>query len=196
MSGPRVVARSRVAGAVLAVLLVTVAAVADRLSDPDSDYQLVSAPLGSTVAYESGRLQVSDVRVGSEVDEGTDQHLTKGLFVVVSVTLQATGNDDVTVGNSQLLAEGGMTYLPAFSLEDTLTAHPGFEASRDLVYEVDPTRITDLTLETWNSGFVYRYYQRNRTTLGITAANAGRWAAAGAGQTVTTSHDALTKALA
>jgi hypothetical protein len=195
MSGPRTVARSRLAGTVLAILLVTVAALADRLSDPDSDFELVSAPLGSTVSYESGRLRVSDVRIGDAVDQGTEHHLTKGLFVVVNVAVQGSGRDDVTVGNSRLVASGGLVYLPALS-GDTVTAHPGFEVAQDLVYEVDPARIDDLTLETWQSGFVYRYYQRNQTPLGITAANAPQWAAAGVGRTVVVGRDALTKALA
>ena len=195
MKAPRVISRSRLAGIVLAILLVTVAAVADRLSDPDNDYQLVSVPLDATVSYASGGLRVSDVRVGSEVDQGTERHLTKGLFVIVNVAVQGTGRDDVTIGNSQLLADGGMTYLPALS-GDVVTAHPGFETSRDLVYEVDPARITRLTLETWNSGIVYRYYQRNRTPLGITAANAQRWAEAGHDQVVQVAVDESTRALA
>jgi hypothetical protein len=187
-----VIARSRVVAAVLAILLVTVAAIAYRLSDPDTDYQLIRAPLDQTTAYQSGRLKVSDVRVGSEITEGDDHYQTHGLFVVVNVAAQATGRDSVAVADSRLRAQG-VTYLPAF--DTVVTAEPGFESSRDLVYEVDPARLDDLTLELWQQGFVYRYYQRTQTPLGVTPGNAAQWVAAGTGRTVVVANDDLTKAL-
>ncbi|MGI3785447.1 MAG: hypothetical protein ACRYG2_32250 [Janthinobacterium lividum] len=191
----RVVARSRVVAAMAAILLVTVAAIAHRVSDPVGDYQLVRAPLDSSTAYQTGRVRISDVRVGSVIVQGDDRSATKGLFVVVNVAVQASGHDDVTAGDSRLVTPGGVTYLPAFGLASTITAHPGFETSSDLVYEVDPTRFDDLTLEVWSSGLVYRYYQRTQTPLGITAANAPRWAQAGAGRVVVVPGADVTKAL-
>lgn len=185
--------RSRVVAAVLATLLVTVAAIAYRLSDPDSDYELIRAPLDQTTAYQSGTLRVSDVRVGSELTQGDDRYRTQGLFVVVNVAAQASGRDGVAVADSRLQAQGGVTYLPAF--DPVVSADPGFETSRDLVYEVDPARLDDLTLELWQQGFVYRYYQRTQTPLGITPANARRWAEAGAGRVVAASNSDVTKAL-
>jgi hypothetical protein len=187
-----VIARSRVVAAVLAILLVTVAALAERLSDPDRDFELIRAPLDQTTSYESGRVRVSDVRVGSEIMEGDDQYQTRGLFVVVNVAVQATGREGVGVGDTQLRAQG-VTYLSA--LDRAVRAEPGFETSRDLVYEVDPTRVDDLTLELWDQGFVYRYYQRTQTSLGVTPANARQWAEAGAGRSVVVPQDEVTKAL-
>ena len=187
--------RARLVSAVLAILLVTVAAVADRLSNPDQDSELVRAPLEQATAYGSGEVRVSDVRVATEVREGEDAFATQGLYVVVNVAVRATGRDEVSAPSSRLLAAGGVTYLPAFGLGSSVRAVPGFETARDLVFEVDPARIDDLTLELWDSGLVYRYYQRTRTPLGITAGNAGAWAEAGAGRSVVAVRDDVTTAL-
>ena len=186
------IARSRVVAAVLAILLVTAAALAYRLSDPDRDYQLIRAPLDQATAYQSGLLRVSDVRVGSEITMGDDHYRTQGLFVVINVAAQATRRDAVSVLDSRLRAQG-VTYLPAF--DPVLVADPGFETSRDLVYEVDPARLDDLTVELWDQGTVYRYYQRTQTPLGITTANARQWAEAGAGRSLRVEDDDVTRAL-
>ena len=185
--------RARLVSAVLAILLVTVAAVAQRLADPASAYEVVRAPLERPTAYGSGQVRVSDVRVGTEVLEGDDRTPTQGMFVVVNVAVRATGRDVVTVASSQLRAESGMTYLPAFS--GLVKAEPGFETARDLVFEVDPARIDDLTLELWDQGLVYRYYQRTQTPLGITAGNAGAWVEAGRGRSVVAVRDDVTTGL-
>jgi len=197
---PRTVGRSRVVGIVLAILLVTVAAVAYRLSDPGASDEygssdLVRAPLDVATSYESGRVLVSDVRVGSEVTEGDDSFRTQGLFVVVNVTVQATGRDTVRASDMRLVDDGGTTYLPAFSLGSTVKADPGFQTSSDVVFEVDPARIDGLTLELWDQGLTYRYFDRTQTPLGITAANAGRWREAGAGRTVGVVRDDLVTGL-
>ena len=195
MSGPRVVARSRVAAAVLAVLLVTVASIGYRLSDPVSDYQLLRAPLGQSVAYQSGTVRVSDVRVGTTLQQGDDRLPTTGMFVVVNVAVQARQDADVVVADARLLASGGASYLPAFLLQSTVSADPGFETSRDLVFEVDPARIGDLTLELWDSGVVYRYYQRTRTPLGITDANVDRWVQAAHGRVLDVPDEDVTRGI-
>ncbi|SDV01653.1 hypothetical protein SAMN04488544_3513 [Microlunatus sagamiharensis] len=200
-TGPRTVGRSRVVGVVLAILLVTLAAVAYRLSDPGASEQyassdLVRAPLDVATGYQSGRVVVSDVRVASELTEGDDTFRTEGLFVVVHLAVQAPGRDEVTVSGSRLLSREGTTYRPAFSLGTITKAEPGFETSRDLVFEVDPARIDGLTLELWDQGLTYRYFDRTQTPLGITAANAAQWREAGTGRTVEVLRDDLVQALA
>lgn len=187
--------RARLVSAVLAVLLVTVAAVAQRLSDPDSSYELIRAPLEQPTTYQSGQVRVSDVRIGTEVREGDSRYPTQGLFVVVDVTVRATGRDKVRVASSRLRADGGVTYLPTLGVGSTVVADPGFETSRDLVYEVDPTRIDDLTLELWDQGLTYRYYQRTQTPLGITSGNAGAWVEAGTGREVVAVDDSVSTGL-
>lgn len=187
--------RARLVSTILAILLVTVAAVADRLSKVDTDSELVRAPIDQAVSYESGRVLVSDVRVGSELREGDDLTATRGLFVVVHVAVRATGRDSVTAANSRLLAADGLVYLPAFDLVSSVRAEPGFETARDLVFEVDPARIDDLTLELWDQGLVYRYYQRTQTPLGITAGKARQWAEAGAGRSLVVVRDDVSTGL-
>ena len=182
--------RTRLVAAVLTILLVTVAAIAEHLSEVSSSYELVRTPLEQATAYESGQVRVSDVRVATEVRQGEARFPTQGLFVVVNVAVRATGRGDVTVASSQLLAEDGRTYFPTSS--ESITADPGFETARDVVFEVDPRHIDDLTLELWDQGVTYRYYQRTRTPLGITAANAHAWAEAGTGRSVVAVRDVTT----
>ncbi len=201
MSAPRTVGRSRVVGVVLAILLVTVAAIGYRLSDPGASEEygssdLVRAPLDVATPYQTGRVLVSDVRVASEITEGDATFRTRGLFVVVKVAVQAVARDDVTVSDTRLVAGDRTTYLPAFSRGSTIKAVPGFETTCDLVYEVDPARIDGLTLELWQQGLTYRYFERTQTPLGITGANAQRWRDAGAGRTVGVVRDGLSTALA
>ena len=188
------IARSRVASAILAILLVTVAAVALRLSAVDTDSDLVRVPLDRATAYQSGQVRVSDVRVGTEIRLGDDRHTTQGLYVVVDVAERATGRDTVVVGSSRLLTQDGVTYLPAFA-DAPFSADPGFETVHDLVFEVDPARIDGLTLELWNQSIVYRYYQRTQTPLGITAGNAGAWVAAGKGRSLVVPQSDVSTAL-
>lgn len=187
--------RARLVAAVLAILLVTVAAIAQHLSDPSASYELVRAPLEQPTAYDSGQVRVSDVRIGTELREGDTRYPTQGMFVVVNVAVRATGRASVTTASSQLRAEGGVTYSPTFSLGEIIKADAGFETARDLVFEVDPARIDDLTLELWDQGTVYRYYQRTQTPLGITSANAGAWVEAGKGRSVTAVRDDVTTGL-
>ncbi|HEY0237993.1 MAG TPA: hypothetical protein VGC37_05070 [Friedmanniella sp.] len=187
--------RARLISTLLAILLVTVAAIAYRLSDQISDSQLVRAPLDRPTSYESGQVRVSDVRVATELREGDDRFPTAGLFVVVHVAVRATARDTVGAASSQLRTAGGVTYLPTFGSGSGVRALPGFETARDLVFEVDPARIGGLTLELWDQGTVYRYYQRTQTPLGITPGNAPQWAAAGAGRSVVVVRDDVTTAL-
>lgn len=195
MTGPRTVERSRVASAVLAVLLVTVAALGYRLSSPDSEDDLVRTPLDSAVAYQSGTVRVTDVRVGTTLQRGDDRLQTPGLFVVVRVVVQASGRDGVLVSSCQLRTRSGATYDEASVANHVIKVDPGFETSRDYAFEVDPARIDDLTFELWNKGTVFRYYERVQTPLGITAANAAQWARAGAGRTLVLSGDDVVRGL-
>ncbi|SEP80832.1 hypothetical protein [Microlunatus flavus] len=189
------VSRTRLASVVLAVVLVTLAAVAYRVTDSESRYELVPAPLDTDVSYESGSLRVSDVRVADQIQLGRAFLRTQGMFVVVHVTLSASGRDSLLISDTRVLSSSGTTYASALSLGQVTKAEPGFETSRDYVFEVDPTRIDDLTLEVWNVGVLAAYYERTRTPLGITAGNAARWAEAGRGRTVPVPTDEVTRAL-
>jgi hypothetical protein len=76
-----------------------------------------------------------------------------------------------------------------------ISAAPGFESSGDLAFEVGASDLAGSTLRVWNGGFVTRYEQRVQTPLGITSANAERWAAAGRESRVTLADDPETRAL-
>jgi hypothetical protein len=58
-----------------------------------------------------------------------------------------------------------------------LIASPGFQTSLDLVFEVDPAQIDDLTVEMWPNEVITGYQERARVKLGITADNAEQWRA-------------------
>jgi hypothetical protein len=192
--GRRTVARSRVLAAVVSVLLVTVAMVAYRLSEPRTRYDLSTAQLDQPVSFGSGRVMVSEVRTGQALHKGDEVTSSVGLFVVVRVTVQATGRDKITVADSQLQA-GGRTYTPVETTTFLVSADPGFQSSDDVAFEVDPGSLAGATLTVWDGGFVTRYEQRVQAPLGITSANAERWATAGRESEVTLASQPETRAL-
>jgi hypothetical protein len=194
VNGPRRVPRARVASAVLAVLLVTVAAIGYRVSDPDSENELIRAPLDQTVGFGSGTVRVSDVRVGTTVQSGDHVWQTRGVFVVVNVALAARGRDSLLISDTRVLSRSGVTYRTGIGAQ-VIKADPGFEVSQNYVFEVDPQRMDDLVLEVWDKGVTFRYYQRTQTPLGITRANMAQWAQAGAGRRVVVARDQATTVL-
>lgn len=179
---PRTVARSQVVVALVAIVLVTLAAIGYQLSDAQlRNYQVVHGRLGEFSSYGSGTAQVSDVRVGSRLRASSDTVTTTGMFVIVRVTLQASGRDDLSASDLRLRADGA-TYEPSTSL-DRVDADSGFEAARDIVFEVDPARITNLNAEFWSvKGFVQGHPQHLRVPLGITASNDAEWRSAAQGR--------------
>jgi len=192
--GWRTVARSRVLAAAVSVLLVAVAMIAYRLSEPRLRYDLSTAQLDQPVAFGSGRVVVSEVRTARALHERDEVTTSVGLFVVVRVTVQATGRDKVAVADSQLQA-AGRTYTPVETTTGLVSAPPGFQSSDDIAFEVDPGGLAGATLTVWDGGFVTRYEQRVQAPLGITSANAERWAAAGRESEVTLTSQPDTRAL-
>ena len=53
-----------------------------------------------------------------------------------------------------------------------VVAAPGFQTTADVVFEVDPARLADLTIEIWDAEIIRGYHQRVQVPLGITADNA------------------------
>ena len=182
--GPRrTVARSKVVSLVAAVALVTLAAIGYQLSEPH-DFQVVRGQLGTFGTYDHGSLRVDHVQIGTEFAPSTQQAVsTPGVFVMVRVTVRASGGTEVTANHVRLLAEG-TSYAPR-TLTSTVTAAAGFENSDDVGFEVAPDRLAGLTLEVWRTqGFVTGYEQRVRVPLGVTAANAAQWREAAQGRQV------------
>jgi hypothetical protein len=191
----RTVPRSQVVSVLLAVVLLTLAAVGYRLSDDDRDFSVVRGGYGEFAGLGSGTVRVDDVRVGTRLVAGSGDPIpTDGLFVVLRVTVRDAGRDALRLNNFRLLAED-TTYAPTGSL-GAVAADPGFEGSGDVAFEVAPDRMTDLTLEAWSTqGFVVAYGERLRVHLGITAENEAAWRDAGQDRRVTADTTVVTRGM-
>ena len=110
--------------------------------------------------------------------------MTRGLFVVVRVEVSATGPEVVETADTRVLSKHRR--YDSFGISSTGQAEPGFVSSVDVVFEVDPADIDDLTLEIYPLEVVSGYAQHSRIHLGITRRNAGQWRAAGQNQVVET----------
>jgi hypothetical protein len=189
------VPRAKVVSVLLAVVLLTLAAIGYRLSDDDRDFAVVRGGYGEFAGLGSGTVRVDDVRVGTRLVAGSGDPIpTGGLFVVLRVTVRDTGRDALRLNNFRLLATG-TTYAPTGSL-GAVAADPGFEGSADVAFEVAPERMTDLTLEAWSTqGFVVAYGERLRVHLGITAENEAAWRDAGQDRRVTAGTTVVTRGL-
>ena len=179
---------------VLAVLAVAVMAAALRVSQDRLDYQVLTAHTDQTVAIRGGELSVGNVRVGTRLTrEGAVTNETPGIYVVVEVRLAATGNRDVSLDGGKLATRDGFTYKPFEST--SIRAISGFRSVDDVVYEVDPAHVDDLTQEIWESELVAGYQQRCRIHLGITPGNADQWRAAAVDRRVEPRTEPTTEAL-
>lgn len=178
----RSVALSKLVAVVTSLAVITLAAAGYRLSQPE-DFAVVRGELGEPTAYADGSVVVDNVRVGTVVLSSIDDPIsTPGMFVVVRVSARASGREELTVNHLQLLAQGA-TYLAA--QDESLLPAPGFEESRDVQFEVDPGRLTDLTLEAWGTrGFVEAYAEHVRVPLGVTTDNVEAWRRAAQGRQV------------
>ena len=98
------------------------------------------------------------------------------MFVLVSVQTTATGRENLTLANAGLLS--GPRSYGNFGVGGGASAEPGFTGFTDLLFEVDPAQIDDLTLEIGRRELLSGYSQRVRMHLGITPDNAEQWRAA------------------
>ena len=170
--------RAKLAGVLTTIALIGLSAVGLRLSEPEEKFQVISGLPGKSIKINNGEVTVAQVRVGtflSEYDRIADR--TPGMFVVVNVTGAATGPKDLKLTKSRLLSK--QVRYDGYQALGGLIASPGFQTSVDEVFEVDPARIDDLTLEMWQSEAITGYQERVRIELGITADDAEQWRAAG-----------------
>lgn len=185
--------RSRLVAILVGLAMITAAVVGYRLSEEPEDFRIVRGSVGSMAAYNDGFAEVSDVRVGTELVDGNARVSTTGMFVVVRLTVQAPGSDEVKIGSAELLSRD--TTYAAFTSNDNVSAAAGFETRRDVAFEVAVNRVEDLTVQAWGVGVVSGYHQRLRVHLGITDDNAAQWAAAARGQRVRVDSDAIVRGL-
>lgn len=173
--------------------MIVAAATAYRLSEQQEGFQVIRGTVGGLTRYDHGLAGVSDVRVGTELRQGTARVRTSGMFVVVRLTVQAPGSEKVRFSNAQLLSRD--TTYTDFTDASTVSADAGFETARDVAFEVAPGRVQDLTIQAWGTGLVSGYHQRLRVHLGITGDNAEEWVAAAQGNHVRLDSDPITRGL-
>jgi hypothetical protein len=172
---------SKVLPVLLAIALVGLSAVGLRLSDPEEkDYDVVAGVVGKPVKVNDGEVTVKQVRVGRTLKEnGQIGERSDGMLVVISVTGAATGPKPLNLNAVRLLS--GKVSYEGYEFSTGLSAQPGFQTSIENVFEVDPDRIDNLTLEMGSNEVLTGYQQRLRVRLGVTAANAEQWRAAAVG---------------
>ena len=170
------VGRTKLAGVSAAIALIVVSALGLRLSEPEEKFQVISGRPGEAIKINDGEVTVTQVRVGTflrEYDRIADR--TPGMFVAVTVTGAATGPKDLKLTSARLLSK--QVRYDSYQALGGLIASPGFQTSLDLVFEVDPAQIDDLTVEMWPNEVITGYQERARVKLGITADNAEQWRA-------------------
>lgn len=178
--------RSRLVRVLAAIGLVALAAIGLRLSEgADEGFEIVRGVLGEPVTINDGTATAREVRVGTALSRNDEVYaVTEGLFVVVRVEVAATGPTAIAAYDGRLLA--GPRRYEAFRGASVGNVAPGFSTAEDVVFEVDPAVLADLTLELDPVEIVTAYPQHVRIHLGITADNAQAWRAAGRDQVVAT----------
>ena len=173
--------RSRLVRTLVAIALVALAAVGLRLSERQNDFEIVRGVVGRPVTLEDGTVTATDVRVGTSLSrDGEVYATTPGLFMVVGAEIAATGRRELPAYNARLLA--GPRRYDALSGPGIGNVPPGFFSAADMVFEVDPAVLADLTLELVPAEILTGYPEHARIHLGITPDNAEAWRAAGRDQ--------------
>lgn len=173
------VSRDKVVGVVVALACLVFSAVGLRVNEPRS-FEYMTGTRDQSISIDQAELTVGDVQVGTQLLRGNQVAAeTNGMFVMIEVTLAVPGRQAVRLDNSQLVTET-RTYDNWSGT--ALAAETGFRQREELVFEVDPAQIDDLTLEIWHGGVVTVYHQRARVHLGITADNSEEWRRAAHGR--------------
>jgi hypothetical protein len=180
-----VLRRSRLVRVLVAIAMVALAAVGLRLSETDEDFEIVRGRVGEPVTLHEGTVTAGQVRVGTRLSrEGEVYAETPGLFLVVNVEVAATGADELPLYSARVLT--GSRRYDALGGPNVGSVPPGFAATSDVVFEVDPAVLADITMELAPTGIITAYAEHARIHLGITADNAEAWRAAGRDQIIST----------
>ena len=192
-SGGRVrISRDKLVGVLVALACLAFSAIGLKVNDPP-EFTYVDGVRGQAVSIEQADLIVGDVEVGTRlVNRGRVEAQTQGMFVVVRARLEVPGPQKVSLNSAHVITRD-RTYNQWSS--NTLRADPGFAQEEELVFEVDPTQIDDLSLEIWAASTVQGFYQRARVHLGITADNADQWRRAAEGRELQPAVSGTTEAL-
>lgn len=188
------VRRSRLVALLTAIVCVALAATAVQVSESRPEHDYVRGQVGRAVQVEDGEVLVEDVRIGNRLTRsGEVMDTTPGAFVVVSVTVAATGTHELLYSDSRLVTRGPRVY-DDFSSQSSRAA-PGFSEQSEYVFEVDPGAIEDLTLELWRLEIINGFQARVQVHLGITPDNADQWRDAAAGRSIEIDTNATTRGL-
>ena len=146
------------------------------------------------ICHQRCAMLVDDVRMGHRLTrDGEVMDTTPGAFVVVDVTVAATGTSELLYSDSRLVTRGLRVY-DEFGLQSSRAA-PGFSERTEYVFEVDPGQIEDLTLELWRLEIINGFQARVQVHLGITPGNADQWRDAATGRSVEVDTNATTRGL-
>jgi hypothetical protein len=179
-----VLQRSRLVRVLVAIALVALAAVGLRLSEDNQDFEVVRGVFGEPVAVNSGTITATAVRMGTELSRDDAVYAnTPGLFVAIRVAVAVTGTEPIGSHNAVVLA--GPRRYKEFEGSAIIQVSSGFATEQEVVFEVDPAELADLTLELAPGGVLTAYPQHVRIHLGITEDNAEAWRASGRDQVLT-----------
>lgn len=171
--------RSRMAAAIVALACIVVAAVGLKLSEPDPAFVDTKTVVGRTIDLNGGEFTVTKIRAASNLELQFDETAkTSNLFLVVTAQLAAP-RLKTSLGSAKLI-QGGLTYSDYTS--QILSPAAGYVSTADLIFEVDPSRLTGLQLQIAQGEIIHGIEARGVIDLGITKANAVRLQA-GRGQT-------------
>ena len=178
----------RLTSLALAVACVAASTAGVRFTDREHDMEIIRGRVGQSLHVRGGEVEVTDVRFGTALAErGEVTDHTNGMFVVVTFQVSNTSNEDLRLTESKLLSHD-RTYS-RFGISGGPSVAPGFRTSSDVAYEVDPSRINDLTVDLYQPELIGGYAQHIRVGLGVTAATADRWRASGQGTVVEIAED-------
>jgi hypothetical protein len=174
-------AHSKWVGVLAAIALVAVSSMGMRLSDPEEQkFQEINGVVGQPVKINNGEVTVTQLRVGTILKQfGQIKDRTDGMFLVIRVTGVSAGPKPLELEAARLLS-GDFRY-EAYQTISGVSAAPGFQTTVDVVFEVAPAHIDDLTLEIGSNEIFRGYQQRAHIKLGITPANAEQWRATAKG---------------
>jgi hypothetical protein len=182
---------SRLTSLALAVTCVATSTVGLRFTDrKDDEMEIIRGSVGQSVHIRGGEVEVTNVRFGAALAEhGQVKDHTNGMFVVVTFQVSNAGNEELRLTESKLLSHD-VTYS-RFGIGGGPAVPPGFRATGDVAYEVDPRKIDDLTVDRYQPEIIAGYAQHARISLGVTAATADQWRASGRGVVVDLAEDSL-----
>lgn len=176
---------SRFAAVIIALACIVVAGIAVNVTNNVGADVVRTTNVHQRIRLDNVFVTVTAVRAGTAVKGIADEHYTSGGMILgVTLRVEAPGTQ-YTIGalGGALLHASGRTYS-VFGPNVPLTVDAGFVSTAELLFEVDPQHIADAYLELFDDQSISVTPQKVHIRLGITQQNAGQWAAAAKGRTL------------